>query len=128
LFVLMAIFAVGMMPCCGLSASAAAAEAQAASVDVAMSANIGQGLAAEPGTAGQALAIVARQKGVFTAPPVVMPTRKAPDGPLLGNGDVGVVIGGVIERRKYFGLGEAGGANVTTRSMSMTNAPERHRS
>ena len=45
-----------------------------------------------------------------------MPTRKVPDGPLLGNGDVGVAIGGVVERQKYFGLGEAGGANVTIRS------------
>lgn len=77
--------------------------------------------------ADQALQIVARQKGVFTAPPIVMPTRKVPDGPLLGNGDVGVAIGGVIERQKYFGLGEAGGANVNIRSVSVTNSPERHR-
>jgi hypothetical protein len=75
----------------------------------------------------QALAIVSRQKGVFTAPPVVMPTRKVPDGPLLGNGDVGVAIGGVIERQRYFGLGAAGGANVHIESLSATNAPERHR-
>lgn len=77
--------------------------------------------------AAQALAIVAHQKGVFTAPPILMPTRKVPDGPLLGNGDVGVAIGGVIERQKYYGLGEAGGANVTVRSVSVTNSPERHR-
>lgn len=77
--------------------------------------------------AGQALAIVSKQKGVFTAPPILMPTRKVPDGPLLGNGDVGVAIGGVIERQKYYGLGESGGANVTVRSVSVTNSPERHR-
>lgn len=75
----------------------------------------------------QALAIVAQHKGVFTAPPILMPTRKVPDGPLLGNGDVGVAIGGVIERQKYYGLGESGGANVTVRSVSVTNSPERHR-
>jgi hypothetical protein len=87
----------------------------------------GHALAAEPTTAEQALAIVARQKAIFSAPPIVMPTRKVPDGPLLGNGDVGVAIGGVVERQKYFGLGEGGGANVTIRSMSVTNSPERHR-
>ena len=77
--------------------------------------------------ATQALQIVARQKGVFAAPPIVVPTRKVPDGPLLGNGDVGVAIGGVVERQKYFGLGASGGANVTIRSVSVTNSPERHR-
>lgn len=75
----------------------------------------------------QALVIVSQQKGIFTAPPIVMPTRKLPDGPLLGNGDVGVAMGGVIERQKYFGLGESGGANVNIRSISVTNSPERHR-
>ena len=83
--------------------------------------------AADPDIARQALAIVSRQKGVFTAPPVLMPTRKLPDGPLLGNGDVGVAIGGVVERQKYFGLGEAGGANVNIRTVAVTNSPERHR-
>ena len=42
---------------------------------------------------GQALEIVARQKGVFTQPPRIVPTRKVPDGPLLGNGDLGVTLG-----------------------------------
>ncbi len=83
--------------------------------------------AADPDIARQALAIVSRQKGVFTSPPVLMPTRKLPDGPLLGNGDVGVAIGGVVERQKYFGLGEAGGANVNIRTVAVTNSPERHR-
>ncbi len=77
--------------------------------------------------ATEAIAIVSRQKGIFTAPPIVMPTRKVPDGPLLGNGDVGVAIGGVVERQKYYGLGEAGGANVTVRPVAVTNSPERHR-
>ncbi len=78
-------------------------------------------------TASQALAIVSRQRGVFTAPPIVTPTRKVPDGPLLGNGDVGVAIGGVIERQKFFGLGQSGGANVHTSPVAVTNSPERHR-
>ena len=53
--------------------------------------------------------MVARQRGVFTRPHIYVPSRKVPDGPLLGNGDVGVVIGGVIERQRHFGLGEDGG-------------------
>ena len=93
----------------------------------ALAACLGQAIAAEPATADQALQIVSRQKGVFTTPPIVMPTRKVPDGPLLGNGDVGVVIGGVVERQKYFGLGAPGGGDVNLKSISVTNSPERHR-
>lgn len=77
--------------------------------------------------ARQAQAVVARQKAVFTAPPILMPTRKMPDGPLIGNGDVGVAIGGVVERLKYFGLGEPGGGNVNIQTLSSTNCPERLR-
>ncbi len=77
--------------------------------------------------AAKALAVVARHRGVWTAPPLIMPTRKVPDGPLLGNGDVGVAIGGVVERLRYFGLGEAGGANVNVKPVSVTASPERHR-
>ncbi|MBE7502319.1 MAG: hypothetical protein HS113_18870 [Verrucomicrobiales bacterium] len=47
--------------------------------------------------ATQAFDIVARQRATLTAPPIAIPTRKVPDGSLLGNGDVGVAIGGVIE-------------------------------
>lgn len=74
-----------------------------------------------------ALAIVARQRGVFEGPPVLVPTRKVPDAPLMGNGDLGVVAAGVVERLRYHGLGEAGGANVTTRALSPTHCPERLR-
>ncbi|MBL9168011.1 MAG: hypothetical protein JNN07_09745 [Verrucomicrobiales bacterium] len=75
----------------------------------------------------EALEKISQQRGVFVRPPVLMPTRKLPDGPLLGNGDVGVAIGGVIERQRYFGLGQPGGAQVNTRSIAVTNCPERHR-
>jgi alpha-L-fucosidase 2 len=37
---------------------------------------------------------VARYKGVFTRPAQHMPTKTVPDGPLSGNGDLGIVIGG----------------------------------
>jgi len=47
-------------------------------------------------------AIVSRHRGVFTSPPQNVPTTKVPDGPLLGNGDVGVVISGPPERQRFW--------------------------
>ena len=81
----------------------------------------------DPEVGRQALAMVARSTAVFSRPPVVMPTRKVPDGPLLGNGDIGVAVGGVVERLRYFGLGEAGGAKVTMRETKAVDCPETHR-
>jgi hypothetical protein len=72
------------------------------------------------------LSIVARHKGVFTAPPELMPTRRMPDGPLLGNGDLGVAIDGVIERLKYYGMDGQSNTNIE-QSMAPTDCPERHR-
>ena len=83
--------------------------------------------ATDPTVAAEALRQVARHSGVFEAPPVLMPTRKLPDGPLLGNGDLGVAIGAVTERLRYHGLGEEGGARVTTRTTTPRQSPERHR-
>ena len=56
----------------------------------------GAALPESPLVRSNALAIVARHKGVFTSPPVLVPTRKVPDAPLLGNGDLGVVAAGVV--------------------------------
>jgi alpha-L-fucosidase 2 len=39
---------------------------------------------------------------VFTAPPRQVPTRGMPDGPLLGNGDVGVVLAGPPESQLFY--------------------------
>jgi hypothetical protein len=39
---------------------------------------------------------------VFTAPPRHVPTTSMPDGPLLGNGDVGVVLAGPPERQQFY--------------------------
>ncbi len=39
---------------------------------------------------------------VFTAPPRHVPTRGMPDGPLLGNGDVGVVLAGPPEAQVFY--------------------------
>ena len=78
--------------------------------------------------AEQALKIVARQKGVFSQPPGIVPTRKFPDGPLLGNGDLGVTIGGVIERRVVYGLDQGKDYYLNNRrELDPARAPERHR-
>lgn len=49
--------------------------------------------------------IVARHAALFTSPPRSVPTRGMPDGPLLGNGDVGVVLGGTPEAQ-FFHIGK----------------------
>ena len=46
--------------------------------------------------------IVSQYKGVFTAPPKHVPTDKVVDGPILGNGDVGVVISGAPEKQRFW--------------------------
>ncbi len=38
----------------------------------------------------------------FTSPPTRVPTRGMPDGPLLGNGDVGVVLSGPPEAQRFY--------------------------
>ena len=40
-------------------------------------------------------------KAVFEAPPRNVPTKSMPDGPLLGNGDVGVVLAGPPEAQRF---------------------------
>jgi alpha-L-fucosidase 2 len=40
--------------------------------------------------------------GVFTEPPKSVPTYYMPDGPLLGNGDVGVVLAGPPEEQRFY--------------------------
>ena len=40
-------------------------------------------------------------KAVFDAPPRGVPTQAMPDGPLLGNGDVGVVLAGPPEAQRF---------------------------
>jgi len=73
----------------------------------------------------QDLSVISRQKSVFTEPPALMPTRRMPDGPLLGNGDLGVAISGLIERRRYHGIAE--GNTNTELPIPTASSPERHR-
>ena len=45
---------------------------------------------------------VSKYKGVFTAPPKKVPTPKTPDGPIAGNGDIGIVYAGAPERQCFY--------------------------
>ena len=46
--------------------------------------------------------IVSKYRTLFEAPPSVIPSRQAVDGPLLGNGNVGAVISGKPESQYYW--------------------------
>ena len=45
---------------------------------------------------------IARHVAVFDKPPRLVPTRGMTDGPLLGNGDVGVVLGGPASEQLFY--------------------------
>lgn len=45
---------------------------------------------------------VSQYKGVFTTPPSHIPTGKTPDGPIAGNGDVGLVYSGTPESQRFY--------------------------
>ena len=47
-------------------------------------------------TAAQAHRIVENYEGVWTSPPTHVPSAATADGPMMGNGDVGVVMGGDV--------------------------------
>jgi len=46
--------------------------------------------------------IISKHKGVFDKPPQNGPTNRVVDGPLLGNGDVGVVISGAPDAQRFW--------------------------
>lgn len=48
------------------------------------------------------LKIVATHNAIIHAPPRHVPTTKIPDGPLLGNGDVGVVLAGPPQLQQFY--------------------------
>ena len=58
-------------------------------------------IAGEDEAARNALRIVSQHQGVFTAPPKLVPTDTVVDGPVLGNGDVGVAMAGPPERQSW---------------------------
>ncbi|MEY9905874.1 alpha-L-fucosidase 2 [Catenulispora sp. MAP12-49] len=57
--------------------------------------------AADP-TAAQDLGTVARFQGVWNSPPSSLTTGETVDAPLLGNGDVGVAVGGSIDDQTFY--------------------------
>jgi len=59
-------------------------------------------LAGQTGWAADRLDRVARHGAVFDRPPSGVPTRGMPDGPLLGNGDVGVVLAGPAQQQLFY--------------------------
>ena len=66
---------------------------------------MGCGLAvAAPATAAQAGAAAPALKysAVFTEPPKSVPTYYMPDGPLLGNGDLGIALAGAPEEQRFY--------------------------
>ena len=66
----------------------------------------GRAVGAETGSAGsmqaEAERIVSRYKTVFNTPPGGVPSRDSARGPLLGNGDLGVVISGRPEAQRFW--------------------------
>ncbi len=50
----------------------------------------------------EAHAIVCKHRGVFRGPPREVPTDKVVDGPILGNGDMGVVLSGAPEAQRFW--------------------------
>ena len=50
----------------------------------------------------EAAAIVSQYQGIFTKPPTRIPTNLVVDGPLLGNGDVGVTLSGEPQVQRYW--------------------------
>ena len=53
-------------------------------------------------TANQAWRIVQQYQGVWTTPPTVLTNGETTDAPLMGNGDVGVAVGGTIASQTYY--------------------------
>jgi len=50
----------------------------------------------------QDLADVSQFKAVFTEPPKKVPTASTPDGPLAGNGDIGITMGGTPDKLCFY--------------------------
>ena len=79
------------------SAATATALVSAALVTVAS-----QPAMADTVTATQAMRIVSQYQGVWTTPPTQLTTGETTDAPEMGNGDVGVAVGGSIDDQTFY--------------------------
>ena len=61
-----------------------------------------QTAAADSVTSTQAMRIVSQYTGHWTTPPTVLASGETSDGPLMGNGNVGVVEGGSINNQTFY--------------------------
>ncbi|MHC4199790.1 MAG: LamG domain-containing protein, partial [Planctomycetota bacterium] len=62
----------------------------------------GGSAAGERAVGEEATRIVSKYKVAFTRPPRRIPTNKVVDAPLLGNGDIGVAVGGAGDSQAFF--------------------------
>ena len=58
--------------------------------------------AADTVTATQAMRVVSQYQGVWTTPPTQLTTGETTDAPEMGNGDVGVAVGGSIDNQTFY--------------------------
>jgi hypothetical protein len=97
----------GLYGSSGRGSRSAAAAAAAALAGALLAAGLTTAMAppaaaADPITATQAMNTVGQYQGVWTSPPTQLTGGGTTDAPQLGNGDVGVAIGGSIDNQTYY--------------------------
>ncbi|MHA6760716.1 glycosyl hydrolase family 95 catalytic domain-containing protein [Streptacidiphilus sp. PAMC 29251] len=81
---------------------AASAATATALVSAALAAVVSQPAVADTVTANQAMRVVSQYQGVWTTPPTQLTSGETVDAPELGNGDVGVAVGGSIDNQTFY--------------------------
>ncbi|MCU1422526.1 MAG: hypothetical protein JWN36_2177 [Microbacteriaceae bacterium] len=71
-------------------------------ISSALTVGIAQPALADTTTSTHAMRIVSQYSGQWTTPPTVLTSGETTDAPLLGNGDVGVAIGGSINNQTLY--------------------------
>ncbi|MBM9503500.1 glycosyl hydrolase family 95 catalytic domain-containing protein [Actinacidiphila acididurans] len=82
--------------------AATAATMVAAALTTVVTTAVARPAAADPITANQGLATVAKYQGVWTSPPTHLTGGDTTDAPMMGNGDVGVAVGGTIANQTFY--------------------------
>lgn len=81
---------------------AGSAATAAALVGAALTTVMSQPAMADAVTGTQAMRIVGQYQGVWTAPPTHLTGGETVDAPEMGNGDVGVAVGGSIDNQTFY--------------------------